>query len=158
MMELIIKVLSGDTRSVHVNPSDTIGELKQQIAPLFNATPSQLRLSISNGQNLQLDCDQKTVRDYGLSSGSTVMLLIFATPPPFQVFVKNEKGQTRTYDVTDDETVDQLMRKIRSEERTPIDQQRLIYNGRQLESGKRLQDYNIVTGSTIYMTLRLRVG
>ncbi|KAM9446566.1 polyubiquitin-like [Clarias gariepinus] len=158
MMELIIKVLSGETWSVHVNPSDTIGELKQQIAPLFNATPSQLRLSISNGQNLQLDCDQKTVRDYGLSSGSTVMLLISATPPPFQVFVKNEKGQTRTYEITNDETVDQLMRKIYERERTPIDQQRLIYSGQQLESGKRLQDYNIVTGSTIYMTLRLRGG
>ncbi|KAM9446422.1 uncharacterized protein Hap1MRO34_022969 [Clarias gariepinus] len=158
MMELIIKVLSGETRSVHVNPSATIGELKQQIASHFKAPPSRLRLSISNGQILQLDCDQKMVRDYGLSSGSTVMLLISATPAPFQVFVKNEKGQTRTYDVTDDETVDQLMRKIYQKDKTPIDQQRLIYNGRQLESAMRLQDYNIVSGSTIHMTLRLRGG
>ncbi|KAF4074711.1 hypothetical protein AMELA_G00242320 [Ameiurus melas] len=106
----------------------------------------------------RLDQDQKTVRDYGLSSGSTVMLLICTTPAPLQVFVRNEKGQTKTYDVTEDETVDQLMRKIYQKEGTPVDQQRLIYNGRQLDSGRKLQDYNIVSGSTIHMTLRLRGG
>ncbi|XP_026795671.2 uncharacterized protein LOC113542375 [Pangasianodon hypophthalmus] len=158
MMELIIKVLSGETTTVYVNPSATIGEVKRQIAPLFKARPSQLKLSISNGKILQLDHDHKTVSDYGLSSGSTVMLLICMTPVPFQVFVKNEKGQTKTYDITEDETVDQLMRKIYQKEGTPVDQQRLIYSGQQLECGRKLQDYNIVSGSTIYMTLRLRGG
>ncbi|XP_017307179.1 uncharacterized protein LOC108255603 [Ictalurus punctatus] len=158
MMELNIKLLSGETRSVYVNPNDTVAELKQKLASLFKARPSQLKLSITNGQILQLDHDQKTVRDYGLSSGSTVMLLICTTPAPFQVFVKNEKGQTKTYDVTDDETVDELMRKIYQKEGTPVDQQRLIYSGRQLDSGRKLQDYNIVSGSTIHMTLRLRGG
>ncbi|KAI5085803.1 hypothetical protein C0J45_4415, partial [Silurus meridionalis] len=158
IMELIIQVLSGEKKSVLVNPSATIGELKQQIAPIFNARPSRLRLSITNGQILQLDQDQKTVRDYCLSSGSTVMLLISSTPMPMQVFVKNEKGQTKTYDITDEETVDQLKSKVFQKERTPVDQQRLIYNGQQLESGRRLQDYNIQSGSTIHMTLRLRGG
>ncbi|XP_046698311.1 ubiquitin-like protein ISG15 [Silurus meridionalis] len=157
-MELIIQVLSGEKKSVLVNPSATIGELKQQIAPIFNARPSRLRLSITNGQILQLDQDQKTVRDYCLSSGSTVMLLISSTPMPMQVFVKNEKGQTKTYDITDEETVDQLKSKVFQKERTPVDQQRLIYNGQQLESGRRLQDYNIQSGSTVHMTLRLRGG
>ncbi|KAF7687695.1 hypothetical protein C0J45_23781, partial [Silurus meridionalis] len=158
IMELIIQVLSGEKKSVLVNPSATIGELKQQIAPIFNARPSRLRLSITNGQILQLDQDQKTVRDYCLSSGSTVMLLISSTPMPMQVFVKNEKGQTKTYDITDEETVDQLKSKVFQKERTPVDQQRLIYNGQQLESGRRLQDYNIQSGSTVHMTLRLRGG
>ncbi|XP_053466085.1 polyubiquitin-like [Ictalurus furcatus] len=158
MMELIITLLSGQTHNVHVNPNATVGELKREIAPRFKARPSQLKLSITNGQILQLDQDQKTVGDYGLRSGSKVMLLICTTPAPFQVFVKNEKGQTKTYDVTDDETVDQLMRKIYQKERTPVDQQRLIYEGRQLDSGRKLQDYNIVSGSTIHMTLRLRGG
>ncbi|KAI5611090.1 hypothetical protein C0J50_9262, partial [Silurus asotus] len=139
-----------------VLPNATIGELKQRVAPHFEVKASLLKLSASNGQIL--DHDEKTVRDYGLSSGSTVMLLISSTPVLFQVFVKNEKGQIKTYDITDSETVDQLMRKIYQIEGTPLDQQRLIYNGQQLESGRRLQDYNIQPGSTIYMTLRLRGG
>ncbi|XP_060763879.1 uncharacterized protein LOC132872807 [Neoarius graeffei] len=155
-MELSIKVLSGDTWTIFVKPNNTIGELKQQIGRLFKARPSRLKLSITNGQILRLDHDQKTVSDYGLSSGCTVMLLISTTPVPFQVFVKNENRQTKTYDITDDETVDQLMAKIRQKEGTPVDQQRLIYRSRQFDSGRKLQDYNIVSGSTIHMTLRLR--
>ncbi|XP_017307182.1 uncharacterized protein LOC108255606 [Ictalurus punctatus] len=155
-MDLTIKDLSGKQQRVNVLPSSTIGELKQRIAPHFQARASRLKLSASSGQIL--DHDQKTVSDYGLSSGSTVMLLVSMTPVPFQVFVKNEKGQIKTYDVTDDETVDQLMTKVRQKEGVPVDQQRLIYNGQQLECGRKLQDYNIVSESTIYMTLRLRGG
>ncbi|KAF4074707.1 hypothetical protein AMELA_G00242280 [Ameiurus melas] len=158
MMELIITLLSGETHSVHVNPNATVGELKREIAPRFKARPSQLKLSITNGQILQLDQDQKTVGDYNLRSGSKVMLLICETPAPFQVFVKNLDGQTKAYDVTDDETVGQLMRKIYQKERVAMNQQWLIYAGRQLDSSMKLQDYNIVSGSTIQLTLRLRGG
>ncbi|XP_060763893.1 uncharacterized protein LOC132872819 [Neoarius graeffei] len=156
MMKLIIKDLNGKTQVVNVLPSTTIGELKQQIATLFGATASCLRLSASSGQIL--DQIQNTVSDYGLSSGSTLILLFAKTPVPFQVFVKNEKGQTKTYDITDDETVDQLMAKIHRKEGVPEDQQRLIYSDQQLERGMKLKDYNIVSGSTIHMTLRLRGG
>ncbi|XP_047674044.1 polyubiquitin-like [Tachysurus fulvidraco] len=157
-MELIIKVLSGETKTVQVNPGDTIGALKQKVAQIFNARPSRLKLSVTNGCVVQLDNDQETVSSYGLSSGATVMLLISMTPVPLQVFVKNEKGQMKTYDITDDETVDQLMKKVHQNGGAPEDQQRLIYSGRQLESGRKLQDYGIVSGSTIHMTLRLRGG
>ncbi|XP_058230578.1 uncharacterized protein LOC131343154 [Hemibagrus wyckioides] len=158
MMELNIKVLSGETKTVHVNPGATIGQLKHKVAQIFNASPLRMKLSVTNGRVVQLDNDQMTVNHYGLSSGATVMLLISMTPVPLQVFVKNEKGQTKTYDITDEETVDQLMRKVRQKEGTPEDQQRLIFNGRQLDSGRKLQDYDIVSGSTIHMTLRLRGG
>ncbi|XP_060763886.1 polyubiquitin-B-like [Neoarius graeffei] len=155
-MELIIKDLNGEMQVVNVLPNTTIGELKQQIATLFGATASRLRLSDSSGQIL--DEVQKTVSEYGLRSGSTLILLISTTPVPFQVFVKNEKGQTKTYNITDDETVDQLMAEICQIEGVPVDQQRLIYNGQQLNSGRKLKDYKVVSGSTIYMTLRLRGG
>lgn len=158
MMELIIKVLSGETQRVHVDPSATIGQLKRQIAPFFKTRPSQLKLSVTNGQTRQLNQDQKAVKDYGLSPGSTVMLLISTTPVPFQVFVKNLEGQTKTYDVTDDETVDQLLTKVSQKERIPKDQIRLLFNCKQLQSGKKLEDYGIIPGSTGQLTLRLRGG
>ncbi|XP_058230589.1 uncharacterized protein LOC131343165 [Hemibagrus wyckioides] len=152
-MELFVTDITVKTKHVNVLPSTTIGELKQHIAPHFGARVSGLKLSAS-GQIL--DNDQKTVSQYGLSSGATVMLLISMAPVPLQVFVKNEKGQTKTYDITDEETVDQLMRKVRQKEGIPEDQQRLIFSGRQLDSGRKLQDYGIGPESTIYLTLRLR--
>ncbi|XP_058230586.1 uncharacterized protein LOC131343161 [Hemibagrus wyckioides] len=154
-MELVIKDISGTTQHVNVLPNTTIGELKQNIAPHFGARASCLKLSAS-GQIL--DNDQKTVSQYGLSSGSTVMLLISMSPVSFQVFVKNPSEQIKTYDITDEETVDQLMMKIYQIEQTPVDQQRLIYNGQQLQCGRKLQDYDIGPESTIYTTLRLRGG
>ncbi len=150
-MELKIKLL-GDERSVKVRDDATVGDLKQLISELFGEPPYRQKLSDENGSPLSLDSSK--LRDYGLQSGSLVILLI--NKP--QVFVQNEKGVIGTYDVDVNETVDQLQTKIYNKERVPQDQQKLIYNGKLLESGKKLQDYNIMSGDTIYLTLRLRGG
>ncbi|ROI16627.1 Glutamyl-tRNA(Gln) amidotransferase subunit C, mitochondrial [Anabarilius grahami] len=162
-MELKIKMLNGDVRSLEVRDNATVGELKQLISHLFNLPPnSKQKLSSENGHRISLDDDSRSLSSCGLCSGSVVMLLITipepSNPEPFQVFVKNEKGQIKTYDVDANETVDQLQTKIFQKERVPSDQYRLIYSGRQLEAGKKLQDYDIKSGSTIHMTLRLRGG
>ena len=110
---------------------------------------------MGNGLQTRLESEQTPLNSCGLSSGSTVMLLLLA---PFQVFVKNEKNQTTTYDVTEEETVDELQRKVYNKEKIPADQQRLVFNGKQLEAGRKLKEYDIVNGSTIYLLLRLRGG
>ncbi|XP_077097480.1 uncharacterized protein LOC143749019 [Siphateles boraxobius] len=158
-MELTVKLLNGDVKRLVVSGNATVGELKQLISQHFNEPPHKQRLSIDNGIRINLNDDSKILSSYGLHSGSVVMLLIITNPAgPFQVFVRNEKGQTKTYDVDVNETVDQLQTKIVRKESVPKDQQRLIYNGRQLEAGLKLQDYDITSGSTIHMTLRLRGG
>ncbi len=150
-MELKIKLL-GDERSVKVRDDATVGELKQLISELFGEPPYKQKLSAENGSPLSLD--SRKLRDYGLQSNSLVILLI--NKP--QVFVQNEKGVIGTYDVDVNETVDQLQTKIYNKERVPQDQQKLLYDGKLLESGKKLQDYNIMSGDTIYLSLRLRGG
>ncbi|XP_051551840.1 polyubiquitin-like isoform X6 [Myxocyprinus asiaticus] len=157
MMDLEVTRLNGDKKRLTVDSNATVGELKKRISEVFRDHPSQQKLSANNGHRISLDDDSRTLSSYGLHSGSAVMLLI-TNPGPLQVFVKNEKGQTKTYDVDVNETVDQLQQKIYNKERVPVDQQRLIYNGRQLESGMKLLEYNITSGSTIHMTLRLRGG
>jgi ubiquitin C len=47
-----------------------------------------------------------------------------------------------------------LKERIQQKEGTPIVQQRLICNGKQLEDGRTLDDYNIKAGSRIFLTLR----
>lgn len=107
---------------------------------------------------MQLNDDQQTVSGYGLRAGSTVILLISATPVTFQVFVMNDKGQLTAYDITDDETTDHLKTRVSQREGIPVDQLRLIHKGQELQTGKMLQDYNIARENTIYMVLRLRGG
>ncbi len=154
-MELTIRLLGGDVKHLEVRGDTTVGELKKLIHQHFGAAVVKQKLSADNGSRISLEDDSRTLSSYGLHSGSVVSLLI---TNPFQVFVKNLSGQTKTYDVDVNETVDQLQTKIYNKERVVKDQQRLIYDGKQLESGKKLQDYNIARGSTIHMTGRLRGG
>ncbi|KAI7813259.1 ubiquitin-like protein, partial [Triplophysa rosa] len=155
--EIIVKGFNGNTERLTVDCDATVGKLNQLISPLFSVRPFQQKLSANNGQKTNLDDDSRSLSSYGLHSGSTIVLLI-TNPVPIQVFVKNEDGRPGTYEVDPDETVDQLQAKIYNKERVPVDQQKLIYNGKQLMSGKKLQEYDIKPKSTIFMTLRLRSG
>ncbi|XP_073670912.1 uncharacterized protein [Paramisgurnus dabryanus] len=149
-----MELINGDT--IRLKNNSTVDQMKHLISLDLNVNPSQLKLSANNGdQQHDLDDDSKTLSSYNLCSGSTVMVLVQKTIP-IQVFVKNEKGITHSYDVDADETVGDLQRKIFNKERTPLDQQRLVCDGKQLEPDKMLQDYNITSKSSIYMMLRLR--
>jgi hypothetical protein len=80
---------------------------------------------------------------------------------PFRaVFIKTLTGQNHTITLDDvgATTVDELKHRIADIGCAPEDQQRLVYRGIQLESGKCLGDYGMVNCATIHLVLRLRGG
>ncbi|CDQ66379.1 unnamed protein product [Oncorhynchus mykiss] len=85
-------------------------------------------------------------------------MVLITEPTHIQVFLKNEKGQTHTYEVVSGETVTQFKAKVQNKEGVPADQQRLIHEGKQLDDRKKLEDYGVRNLSTIHLTLRLRGG
>ncbi|XP_022521970.2 uncharacterized protein LOC111191383 [Astyanax mexicanus] len=159
-MELTVKLVSGEGRVVRVSTGATVGELRRAVAQSFGEPVERVRLSTANANDIRpttLDNDSAPLSSFGLSHGSALMLLLRLLAVT-QVIVKNEKGQNKTYDVGEEETVVQLQRKIYNKDGVPEDQQRLIHNGRQMEAGRKLKDYNVTNGSIIYLTLRLRGG
>lgn len=55
-------------------------------------------------------------------------------------------------------TVEDLKKNIFDKEGIPLDQQRLIFNGEQLQDFFLLSEYDVTQGATVHLVLRLRGG
>ncbi len=73
-----------------------------------------------------------------------------------QIFVKTLTGKTITLDVVNTETILAVKEQIQRKEGIPVDQQRLIFAGLQLEDDATLFDRWIDKESTLHLILRSR--
>ncbi|XP_028680076.1 ubiquitin-like protein ISG15 [Erpetoichthys calabaricus] len=156
-MELTVKFLNGKTYSLDVNPSITVKQLKQKIEIQSSHPAQHMMLAIQNGPTNNLEKEDWSLDQYGLKPG-TIVTVFNTEPKPMQVFLKNDKSQTKTYEIQPGETVTQFKQKVYRGEKVSTDQMILIYEGKQLEDGRKMDDYNIQTNKTIYLNLRLRGG
>ena len=71
-------------------------------------------------------------------------------------FIKTLTGKTLVLKLKPSDTIEEVKAKIQDEEGVPIDLNRLIYNGKQLEDNRTIKEYEIPKESTLHMVLRLR--
>ena len=74
----------------------------------------------------------------------------------FQVFVKTLRGQTRSLMVDHETLVEDVKLMLQDAGEPPVDQQRLVFAGKQLEDGRTMRDYKVTYPSTLHLLQRLR--
>ena len=149
-MQIFVNTLHGKTITLEVEQSDTIKKLKEKIRDK-GILPVKHTL-IFGGRQL---IEGRTLSDYNIKKRNTVHLV--SGYPGMQVSVKTPAGKTITLMAKASDTIENVKTKIQDKEKIPSDQQRLSFNGKQLEDWRTLDDYNILE-CIIPLVLRLSYG
>eukprot|EP00039_Didymoeca_costata_P018669 m.334483 g.334483 ORF g.334483 m.334483 type:complete len:79 (+) comp17360_c0_seq1:143-379(+) len=75
-----------------------------------------------------------------------------------QIKVKTLTGKVIAIDIEPTDTVKRIKERVEEKQGIPPEQQRLIFQGKQMGDDKTAESFKIVGGSTLHLVLALRGG
>ena len=167
------RTFTGVTIPMDVTPEDTVLMVKELTCLKSGIPVCQQRLVYAG----KLLLDSEALGDQGVGHEDTICMAVALrgggggtwspprpiqpgrpTSPAMQIFVKMITSRTITIDVHPDDLIEDVKLIIMGKEPLPIDSQRLVYAGKQLQNHMTLRDYNIQKDTTIFLILRLAGG
>jgi len=167
-MPLNITLNSDKTFTFEVESSDTVEAIKSVIQDNTGIPMERQRLIF---KERQLE-DGHTLSDYNVQANSTIQLVLrrIRTPSPdsvhdeVELLNQNMQGglivkwivgdKEFSMDKALDDTVSDVKRIINDRTGIPVERQRLIFNGKQLDDDRLLMDYGITKDDIINLVLR----
>ncbi len=137
--EIFVRKVDGTRFPISVIPGNKISDCKKKIHSKKRIPIEDQRLSFKEAPLR----DMKTVVGSGIRNRDTIDL------GPMIVYVRTRKGKKFTFEVDQDELVENLKQLVEPREGTPVDEQRLYFKNDKLKDGKVLSDYKIRHKSTI---------
>ena len=153
-IQIFVKTHTGKTITVETEAKDTIENVKAKIQFQDDGdiSPDQQALFF-NGRWLE---DDRSLSYYNIENEYTLHLEVFRLPDPMKVFVKTHTQKIVVLDMEASTTIRMIKTKIEEEEGIPLDQQRVTFDGRQLEDDRTLSYYEIPRESILYLELGVR--
>lgn len=152
-IQIFIKDLIGVVTTLEADQSESIGSIKFKILNTKKIPVEKQRL-FYGGKLLD---NGRTLSDYFINNYSTLDLRLNLNGG-MQIFIETLIGKVITLDVDSSDTIATIKKKIRNASNIAVDTQELVYAGTKLKDKNTLADYNVKSGSTIDLVLRLRGG
>ena len=125
-----------------MTPNNLVKDIKEKIKEIEGIPVEEQKLTYA-GKELN---DAIPLREYSIQSGATLHVY-----PKDKIYIRTLTGKTLKITIHEGQTVGGLKQAIYEEELIPVESQRLIFAGRQLEDGRTLSGYNIKKDHTVHM-------
>ena len=137
--------------TLDVSKAETIYIIKRKIQLKENLLPQNYKLLL---ERTKLD-DNNNLYNYEIKS-ETIFEYIFDAIGKYQIFIKTVSSRTISLDVDSWFTIEDIKELYYDREGIPSNQQRLIFNGIELEDNKTLDFYNIGKDSVINYEIKIK--
>ncbi len=148
-MPIFIKMLTGKTITLNVQPETSIKNVKVKLQKR-KGIPVEVQHLHFGGQQLK---DFRTLKDYNIQTESTLHLRLKGQCGSMPIYVMMPTGTMTTLDVFPSGNVENMKDEIYEKDGISPDEQHLIFGGKELEDGHTLSEFNIEKGSMLHLVL-----
>ena len=147
-IDVRLTVYTGDVITVNVSAHEKVSVLQNQVYQRLRVSCYQQELFYNNQA---MDSEDK-INQFGVTDGATVEVRLRLYE--MTIFLKTLTGQTIILTVNSHDTVLDVKKRVERKEGIPVDRQRIIFTGIQLNNHERFLAHRIEHESAVHLVLR----